>query len=104
MYQALKNLSATQQVGALFTIVFGILLLASVVAVLLSMRELGDSHRAEQQRGDLRNFEGVLRTSWLVMLVFWVGWLAGDWVALTLFGLVSVFALREFMTLSPSAL
>ena len=102
MYQALKNLSATQQVGALFTIVFGILLLASVVGVLLSMRELGDSHRAEQQRGDLRNFEGVLRTSWLVMLVFWVGWLAGDWVALTLFGLVSTFALREFMTLSPT--
>ena len=71
MYQALKNLSATQQVGALFTIVFGILLLASVVAVLLSMRELGDSHRAEQQRGDLSNFEGVLRDQWACYCPVW---------------------------------
>ncbi len=102
MYQLLKNLNAAQQVGALFTIVFGILLLASVLAVILSMREFGDSRRGDQQRSDLRNFEGLLRTSWLVMLVFWVGWLVGDWVALSLFALVSFFALREFMTLSPT--
>ena len=102
MYQLLKQLNVNQQVGALFTIVFGLLLMASVVAVLLSMREFGDSHRAEQQRNDLNNFEGLLRTSWLVMLGFWVGWLTGDWVALSLFGLVSFFALREFMTLSPT--
>ncbi len=102
MYQLLKNLNASQQVGALFTLVFGILLLASAVAVMLSLREFGDSHRAEQRRADLHNFEGVLRTSWLMLLVFWVGWLAGDWVALVLFGLVSFFALREFMTLSPT--
>ena len=100
MYQLLKQLNVNQQVGALFTLVFGLLLLASVIAVLLSMREFGDSHRAEQQRNELDNLEGLLRTSWLVMLVFWVGWLAGDWVALALFGLVSFFALREFMTLS----
>lgn len=102
MYQFLKSLNPNQQVGTLFTLVFGLLLLASVAAVLLSMREWGDSRQAEQQRSDLRNFEGVLRTSWLIMLVFWVGWLAGDWVALALFGLVSFFALREFMTLSPT--
>ena len=102
MYQFLKNLDTTQQVGALFSIVFGLLMLATVAVVLLSMREWGDSQRAEQQRSDLRNFEGLLGTSWLVMLVFWVGWLAGDWVALSLFGLVSFFALREFMTLSPT--
>lgn len=102
MYQFLKNLSATQQVGALFVIVFGILLLASVLVVLLSVREFGENERAEQQRGELRNFEGVLRNAWLIVLVFWVSWLAGDWVALVLFGLLSFFALREFMTLSPT--
>jgi CHASE3 domain sensor protein len=31
MYQALKNLSASQQVGALFVIVFGLLMIAGVV-------------------------------------------------------------------------
>ena len=100
MYQLLKQLNVNQQIGALFTIVFGLLLLVSVAAVFLSMREFGDSHRAEQQRTELDNLEGLLRTSWLVMLVFWVGWLTGDWVALVLFGVVSLFALREFMTLS----
>ena len=102
MYQTLKNLTATEQVGALFILVFGLLLLASIAAVLLSLREFDDAEVAEQRRSDLHNFEGVLRTSWFMVLVFWIGWLAGDWVALTLFGLVSFFALREFMTLSPT--
>lgn len=102
MYQLLKNLSATQQVGALFVIVFGILLLATVALVLLSMREFGEDEQAEHERSELLNFEGVLRNAWLIMLVFWVSWLAGDWVALILFGLLSFFALREFMTLSPT--
>jgi phosphatidate cytidylyltransferase len=102
MYHYLKNLSATEQVGALFIIVFGLLLLASIAAVFMSLREYDETPVSEQRRSDLRNFEGVLRTSWFMGLVFWIGWLAGDWVALLLFGLVSFFALREFMTLSPT--
>jgi phosphatidate cytidylyltransferase len=37
-----------------------------------------------------------------MVFVFWVGWLSGDAVTLVLFALVSFFALREFMTLSPT--
>jgi phosphatidate cytidylyltransferase len=102
MYQFLKNLTASQQVGALFLILFGLLLLASVTAVVLSLREGDDSTASDQRRADLHNFEGVLRTSWFMALVFWIGWLSGDRVALLLFGGVSFFALREFMTLSPT--
>ena len=102
MYQPLKNLTASQQVGALFFIVFGLLLLASITAVILSLRENDDSAASDQRRADLHNFEGVLRTSWFMALVFWVGWLSGNKVALVLFGGVSFFALREFMTLSPT--
>ena len=102
MYHYLKNLSATEQVGALFIIVFGILLLASIAAVLMSLREFDETEASSQRRSDLHNFEGVLRTSWFMGLVFWIGWLSGDWVALMLFGLVSFLALREFMTLSPT--
>jgi phosphatidate cytidylyltransferase len=102
MYQPLKNLTASQQVGALFFIVFGLLLLASITAVVLSLREGDDSAASDQHRADLHNFEGVLRTSWFMALVFWVGWLSGNMVALVLFGGVSFFALREFMTLSPT--
>ncbi len=102
MYQTLKNFTTSQQIGALFVIVFGLLLLASIGAFLLSLRDDDNEPRAARRAADLRNFEGVLKASWLMMFVFWIGWLAGDWVALTLYGLVSFFALREFMTLSPT--
>jgi phosphatidate cytidylyltransferase len=102
MYFFLKNLTPGQQIGALFFIVFGLLLLASVVAVILSLKEYGDDEAGDLRRMEMRNLDGVIRTSWLMMFVFWIGWIAGDWVALTLFGIVSFFALREFMTLSPT--
>ena len=102
MYQALKNLSANQQIAALFVTVFGFLLLASMVTLLLSLREQGDDETARRRSNDLRNVEGVLKTSWLMALVFWLGWISGNGVALLLFGGVSFFALREFMTMSPT--
>ena len=104
MYFYLKNLTPTQQVGALFVIVFGLLLLTSATAFMLSIREHSDETLAERRRKDLKSINGVIRTSWLMVLVFWIGWITGDWVALTLFGLVSFFALREFLTLSPTRL
>jgi len=48
--------------------------------------------------------DAILRTSWLMVLVFWVGWAAGEGVAMVLFALVSFFCLREFLTLSPTRL
>ncbi len=102
MYFYLKNLTATQQIGALFIIVFGLLLLSSIVAFVLSLREHGDDAAGDLRRKELKSLDGVIRTSWFMMFVFWIGWVAGDWVALTLFGLVSFFALREFLTLSPT--
>ena len=102
MYHYLKDLTPTQQIGALFVIVFGLLMLASVSAFLLSLREYDDETVAERRRLELRKLQGMIRTSWLMMLIFWISWVTGDWVALTLFGLVSFFALREFMTLSPT--
>ena len=102
MYLYLKNLTSTQQVGAMFVILFGLLLLASVVHFVFTLREHGDGDAADARRSELHNLEGVLRTSWLMMIVFWIGWMAGDWVAIWLFGAVSFFALREFLTLSPT--
>src|SRR5690606_24862626 len=50
----------------------------------------------------LQDYQGLLRSSWMMALVFWVGWAAGDGVATLLFGLVSFFILREFISLSPT--
>lgn len=102
MYQYLRQLSASQQVSALFILVFGVLILASIVTFMMSLRQHEDPEQAHAYQEELRSLEGVLGTSWLMVLVFWVGWLAGDWMAITLFGLVSFFTLREFLTLSPT--
>ena len=104
MYFYLKNLSPEQQIGALFIIVFGLLLLASAIAFLFSLREYGDDERGKAARHELHSIDGIIRTSWVMVFVFWLGWITGDWVALLLFGFVSFFALREFLTLSPTRL
>ncbi|WP_395667885.1 phosphatidate cytidylyltransferase [Rhodoferax sp.] len=101
MYIYLRNLSPTQQIGTLFVVVFGVLALASLLLFVFSIRDFADADAAQRRRASLKSFQGIVRTSWVMVLVFWLGWMMGNWVALSLFGLVSFFALREFLTLSP---
>ena len=102
MNHVLKALSPTQQVGAMFVIVFGCLAIAGIVVFLLSVRDQPHGHAGDARRELLARSEGVLRSSWAMAVVFWIGWLSGNTVATVLFGLVSFFALREFLTLSPT--
>ena len=102
MYQALKNLSPAQQVGAMFVLVFGLLLLASLSLFLLSMREHEDGQKQQTHQERIGNLSDLLRTSWALIFVFWVAWLTSDITRLVLFALGSFFALREFLTLSPT--
>lgn len=103
MNQFLLQLSASQQVGALFILVFGVLLTASVTVFVLSIREFedGDPIGIARQK-TLKEYSSVLNASWVMMVVFWVAWAAGETVATVLFGLLGFFALREFITLSPT--
>ena len=93
------NLQPSQQVGLLFVLVFGLLAAVSVYAVVISMREQPDDDPRSQS---VKEFNGVLQTSWVMVTVFWVGWALGETVATVLFGFVAFFALREFITLSPT--
>ena len=95
----LRNLTPSQQVGLLFVVVFGLLALTSMVAFTLSLQ---DRHEDDVHTQKLREFNGLLRTSWAMSTVFWVGWALGETVATVLFGIVAFFALREFITLSPT--
>ena len=99
MTSFLRNLTPSQQVGLLFVVVFGLLLMVSAYAFIVSMK---DNAEDEGNRQKLQDFNGLLRTSWLMSTVFWLGWAAGETVATVLFGLVAFFALREFITLSPT--
>ncbi len=102
MYKALKNLSATEQIGALFIIIFGLLLVAGVVVFLLSMRESEDVTLSHRRSTDIKQLSRLLRISWVMIFIFWMAWIMGDVARLVLFGLGSFFALREFLTLSPT--
>ena len=102
MNQYLRALSATEQVGAMFIFVFGCLAIAAVVLLLLSFREHPDGFYEAVRRQRLARASGIMRISWVMVIVFWISWLSGDVVATVLFGLLSFFALREFMTLSPT--
>jgi len=100
--QFLRNMSASEQVGALFLIVFGLLAAISVWAFVASMRARGEDAASEARRADLRHFRALLRGSWFMVVVFWISWASGERVGMLLFALVSFFALREFITLSPT--
>jgi len=102
MNQYLKSLTATEQVGAMFVFVFGCLFIASVVLLLLSLRDNREGSAAEEHSAHLASANTLLSSSWVMVIVFWIGWLAGSIGAIVLFGLVSFFALREFMALSPT--
>ena len=95
----LRNLTPGQQVGLLFVVVFGLLILISAIAFILSLQ---DRHEDDLHTQKLKDFNGLLRTSWVMCTVFWVGWTLGETAATVLFGLVAFFALREFITLSPT--
>ena len=102
MYFYLKNLPPSQQIGALFVLVFGLLLLASATAFTFTIKEFSDPAQDAQRRANMRSINGILRSSWLMVAVFWLGWVMGNRAALILFAVLSFFALREFLTLSPT--
>jgi phosphatidate cytidylyltransferase len=101
MNQALRNLTPSEQVGALFLAVFGILVLTSLAAFVLTLREQRTAHD-ETWQTELDDFRQLLGRSWAMVVLFWLAWATGETVATVLFALIAFFALREFITLSPT--
>jgi len=92
---ALRSLSVSQQVGLLFVVLFGLLALVTIVAFGRTLRDL-----PPEQAGLRERFARELRALWLGALLFWVSWASGPLGSTLLFGFVSFFALREFVTLT----
>ena len=99
MTSFLRSFTPSQQVGLLFIFVFGVLLMVSIYGFIRSMKDNADDDVYSQK---IKDFNGLLRTSWVMSVVFWVGWALGETVATVLFGIIAFFALREFITLSPT--
>ena len=92
---ALKDLSVTQQVGLLFVILFGLLVIGTTAAVVISLRR-NDDEGSERHQRLLRD----LRAVWVGAAVFWLAWMSGPLGATLAFGTFSFLALREFITLA----
>ncbi len=95
----LRKLAPSEQVGLLFILVFGMLALVSLAVLVMSLR---DRNEDDSRTGQIREYSGLLKTSWGMVTVFWIAWALGETIATLLFGLVAFFALREFITLSPT--
>ena len=99
----LRSLSTTEQIGALFLVVFGVLTLITLWAILRGLREAHhDGPEGQAHKVAARQLRTLLQTSWAMATVFWVSWALGDTMATVLFALVSFLTLREFITLSPT--
>ena len=91
----LRALSVEQQVALLFLILFGLLMLASIVAAMRSLKPL-EASQQDPHAQQLRD----LRALWVGTIVFWLSWMSGALGATLLFGVISFLALREFITLA----
>jgi phosphatidate cytidylyltransferase len=91
----LRALTVSQQVGLLFVVVFGLLTLVTLVAFWRSFRETPAEQVVLHER-----FARELRALWSGALLFWIAWASGPLGSTLLFGFVSFFALREFVTLT----
>ena len=91
----LRALGVTQQVGLLFVTLFGVLTLVTLVALSRSLRE-----RTGVQQATYARFRRDLRAVWAGAALFWIAWASGPFVSTLLFGALSFFTLREFVTLT----
>lgn len=91
---SLRLLSVGEQIGLLFLILFGVLLLATALSFLSSLHE-----RDELQRTAFERYLRDLRAVWVFAALFWLAWVSGPIGATLLFGGVAFLALREYITL-----
>ena len=94
LFRALRDLSVDQQVGLLFFILFGILIVVTATAFMLSLRGGGRDFFDRHER-----FKRDLRAVWVSSTLFWLAWVSGPVGATLLFGVFSFLALREYITL-----
>lgn len=74
-----------------------ILVVASMVGSLLDHRV-----KSENRRAVIENLNARVRSWWIMVVVFAVAFLIGKIATIILFAFVSFFALREFLTLTPT--
>lgn len=77
--------------------VVALLMIGSIIGLILLLGNLSESARAT-----VNNLNARMRSWWIMTFVFGVALLTGGMGSIMLFGLTSFFALREFITITPT--
>jgi len=93
--KGLRDAPPEQQVGFLFLILFGLLMIGSALTAISATKER-DTREHQRFNAFLRD----LRAVWVASILFWLAWVWGPVGATLLAGAVSFIALREFITLT----
>ncbi|TWU47588.1 Phosphatidate cytidylyltransferase [Rubripirellula tenax] len=81
----------------LLAVILGTLVIASIVGLILARRE-----KIGIESAIVRRFNHKLRVWWMMVAIFTFGLLLGRIGVVMMFGLVSFWALREFITMTPT--
>ncbi len=81
----------------LLAVILGTLGIATIVGIIFSRRE-----KMGIESALVRRFNHKLRVWWMMTAIFAIGFLLGRVGVVVLFGLVSFWALREFITMTPT--
>lgn len=91
------NLKLDRETGWLIGGVVGLLAISSLIGWVLSRRAGGPAYQAT-----IANLNARTNAWWLMVAIFLGALLAGRTGSVVLFGLLSFFALREFITMTPT--
>ncbi|MGB7814955.1 MAG: phosphatidate cytidylyltransferase [Methylotenera sp.] len=98
----LQNLNPHHKFYWLIGGVAALLLLASVIGWVLQSRLSKQQNPSEKSQKVVNNLVARVNAWWVMIAVFAVAFLAGKLGTIILFAFISYFALREFITLTPT--
>ena len=102
MLNSLVNLDPNHKFYWLFGGVAALLLIASMIGWVLKSRLLSQAQSSEKSFKTIDNLIVRVNAWWVMLMVLGVAFLAGKLGTIILFGAISYFALREFITLTPT--
>ena len=82
-----------------FGAIAGLLAIASIIGRILASRA-----KSESSMSTIENLNQRVNAWWGMVIIFFVSYLLGGNATVILFGFISLFALREFITLTPTRL
>lgn len=102
MLNTLETLSPAQKFYWLIGGVAALLFIASMIGWTLKAKLANKAQVSEKSQKVVNNLVSRVNAWWVMVAVFAVAFLAGKLGTIVLFGFISYFALREFLTLTPT--